>query len=73
MSKKHAKKHRKMLKAAAKAPRWVREIAATKFDRRGERQFREAKLGTFGAASAARHVDPASLPAPFAEQRRAGA
>jgi len=35
---------------AAKAPGWVRSIAAVKFDPAGERKFRDYKLGTFGAA-----------------------
>jgi hypothetical protein len=55
-----AKRKRKMLRAAAKAPRWVRDTAAAKFDPHGERRHRESKLGTFGAASDVRQIDPAT-------------
>lgn len=48
----------KQKRAASKAPRWLREIAAAKFDPHGERRHRDAKLGTFGAASEVRHIDP---------------
>ena len=54
-----AKAKRRMKKAAAKAPRWLRDIAAADFDPQGIRKHREAKLGTFGAASEVRHIDPA--------------
>ena len=54
------KRKRKMLRAAAKAPRWVRDIAAANFDPHGNRQFRESQLGTFGAASEVRQIDPAT-------------
>lgn len=56
---------RKMKRAAGKAPRWVRDIAAAHFDPQGNRQFRESKLGTFGAASEVRKIDPRDFgPAP---------
>lgn len=55
---------RKMLKAAARAPRWVRDIAAANFDPHGERRHREGKLGTFGPASAVRHIDLREYAAP---------
>jgi hypothetical protein len=45
---------------AAKAPGWVRSIAAVKFDPAGERKFRDCKLGTFGAASEVKRIDPAA-------------
>ncbi|RWH55452.1 hypothetical protein [Mesorhizobium sp.] len=57
--KKKTKRERKQAKAAAKAPRWVRDIAAAKFDPHGNRQHREWQLGTFGAASPVRKIDPA--------------
>ncbi|TPM33720.1 hypothetical protein FJ955_02980 [Mesorhizobium sp. B2-2-2] len=50
---------KKMKRAAAKAPRWVRDIAAAKFDPQAKRQHREWQLGTFGAASPVRKIDPA--------------
>lgn len=40
------KRDRKMRRAAAKAPRWVRDIAATKFDPNENRRHRESRLGT---------------------------
>ncbi len=52
------KRDRKMKRAAAKAPLWVRDIAAAKFDPNENRRHRESRLGTFGAASPVRHVDP---------------
>ncbi|TJU87603.1 MAG: hypothetical protein E5Y15_08355 [Mesorhizobium sp.] len=57
--KKKTKRERKQAKAAAKAPRWVRDIAAAKFDPHGNRQHREWQLGTFGPASPVRKIDPA--------------
>lgn len=56
---KASKKQLKQKKAAAKAPRWIRDIATTKFDPHGERQHKDQKLGTFGAASEVRRIDPA--------------
>ena len=50
---------RKQKRAAAKAPRWVRDIAAAPFDPHGDRRHRDSKLGTFGAASEVRTIDPA--------------
>lgn len=55
MNKRAAKR---MKRNAAKAPRWLRDIAAANFDPQGVRKHREAKLGTFGAASEVRHIDP---------------
>ena len=43
---------------AAKAPGWVRSVAAAKFDPAGERKFRDYKLGTFGPASEVKRIDP---------------
>ncbi|AZO23847.1 hypothetical protein EJ070_26305 [Mesorhizobium sp. M1E.F.Ca.ET.045.02.1.1] len=53
------KRTKKMKRAAAKAPRWVRDIAAAKFDPQVHRKHREWQLGTFGAASDVRRIDPA--------------
>lgn len=50
---------RQMRRAAGKAPRWIRDIAAARFDPIGERAHRDHKLGSFGAASDVRHIDPA--------------
>lgn len=51
---------RQMMANAGKAVGWVRSIAAVKFDPAGERAFRDNKLGTFGAASDVRRIDPAA-------------
>lgn len=65
--KKRAAKNRKtkdrkakgMQANAAKAPTWFRTIAAANFDPHGKRKYRDSQLGTFGAASPVRHIDPA--------------
>ncbi|UIK05025.1 hypothetical protein [Neorhizobium galegae] len=44
---------------AAKAPTWVRSVAAANFDPAGARSFRDHKLGTFGPASEVKRIDPA--------------
>ncbi|PWI54468.1 hypothetical protein B5K03_09845 [Rhizobium phaseoli] len=44
---------------AAKAPGWVRSAAAAKFDPAGERSYRDHRIGTFGAASKVKRIDPA--------------
>ncbi|MBB4250869.1 hypothetical protein [Rhizobium sp. BK008] len=54
-----AKVQQRMNANAAKAPGWVRSVAASKFDPAGERKFRDYKLGTFGAASEVKRIDPA--------------
>ncbi len=51
---------RQMKANAGKAVGWVRSIAAVKFDPAGERAYRDHKLGTFGAASDVRRIDPAA-------------
>lgn len=53
------RKAKRMQINAAQAPTWVRTIAAAKFDPNGTRQYRDSQLGTFGAASPIRHIDPA--------------
>lgn len=55
-----AKQEHRMKVNAAKAPGWVRTVAAVKFDPAGERKFRDYKLGTFGAASEVKRIDPAT-------------
>lgn len=55
-----AKDKHRMKVNAAKAPAWVRSVAAAKFDPAGERKFRDYKLGTFGAASEVKRIDPAT-------------
>lgn len=51
---------RQIMANAGKAAGWVRSIAAAKFDPEGERKFRDYKLGTFGAASDVKRIDPAT-------------
>ncbi|WP_028748002.1 hypothetical protein [Rhizobium mesoamericanum] len=51
---------RQMMANAGKAVGWVRSIAAAKFDPAGDRAYRDYKLGTFGAASEVKRIDPAA-------------
>jgi len=53
-----ARQERQMKRNAHQAVGWVRSVAAKKFDPAGERAYRDYKLGTFGAASEVRHIDP---------------
>lgn len=53
------KQDHRMKVNAAKAPTWVRSVAAAKFDPAGVRAYRDRKLGTFGAASEVKRIDPA--------------
>lgn len=53
------KQEHRMKVNAAKAPTWIRSVAAAKFDPAGIRAYRDAKLGTFGAASEVKRIDPA--------------
>lgn len=55
-----AKNEHRMKVNAAKAPGWVRSVAAANFDPAGERAYRDYKLGTFGAASDVKRIDPAT-------------
>lgn len=55
-----AKNEHRMKVNAAKALGWVRSVAAAKFDPAGERAYRDHKLGTFGAASDVKRIDPAT-------------
>ncbi|HWU63588.1 MAG TPA: hypothetical protein VN112_16335 [Ensifer sp.] len=58
-AKQQARQEHRMKVNAAKAPNWVRAVAAKKFDPAGERAYRDQKLGTFGAASPVKRIDPA--------------
>ncbi|MBY3361256.1 hypothetical protein HFN97_26140 [Rhizobium laguerreae] len=55
-----SKDQHRMKVNAAKAPSWVRSVAAAKFDPAGERNYRDHRLGTFGAASEVKRIDPAT-------------
>ncbi|ANM10380.1 MULTISPECIES: hypothetical protein [unclassified Rhizobium] len=54
------KEEHRMKVNAAKAPGRVRSVAAAKFDPAGEGKFRDYKLGTFGAASEVKRMNPAT-------------
>lgn len=53
------KQEHQMKVNAEKAVGWVRTVAAAKFDPVAKRAYRDHKLGTFGAASEVRKIDPA--------------
>ncbi|MBY5397963.1 hypothetical protein HFN01_24425 [Rhizobium leguminosarum] len=55
-----ARQDKQMQRDAHKAVGWVRNIASAKFDPEGSRKFRDYKLGTFGAASEVKRIDPAT-------------
>ncbi|WP_320194978.1 hypothetical protein RMR10_011995 [Agrobacterium rosae] len=54
-----AKKASQIKANAAKATGWIKRVAIGKFDPKGESAYRDYKLGTFGAASEVRRIDPA--------------
>lgn len=54
-----AKKANQIKANAAKATGWIKKAAIGKFDPRGESAYRDYKLGTFGAASEVKRIDPA--------------
>jgi hypothetical protein len=54
-----ARQDKQMQRNARKAVGWVRNIASVKFDPLEARKFKDHKLGTFGPASAVKHIDPA--------------
>ena len=60
MSKKLTRKQRQrgMLGAAAKAPLWVRALAANTVTVKQHNAYRNRRLGKLGPASAVRHIDP---------------
>ena len=53
-----AKKEAQIKANAAKATGWIKKAAIGEFDPNGSRQYRDYKLGTFGAASEVRKIDP---------------
>lgn len=57
MSKK-AGQYRKLRRRAAKLPTKWRDIVTSKFDPAKHRKFKARRLGTFGAASEVRNIDP---------------
>jgi len=66
MSKKS--KRRQMMRAAAKAPNWIRHFAAHKGHEKEKLvAYANRKLGIYGPPAPVRHVDPATY---VAEQRR---
>ncbi|ANL34093.1 hypothetical protein [Rhizobium phaseoli] len=65
-----ARDEHRMKVNAAKAPGWVRSVAAAKFDPGGERSYRNHRLGTFGAASEVKRIDPAAYLAEKAASAR---
>jgi hypothetical protein len=54
-----ARQEKQMKRDAHKAVGWVRTISARNFDPAADRKFRDYKLGTFGAASEVKRIDPA--------------
>lgn len=71
LSEKQAERDEHRLKVnAAKAPGWVRGVASAKFDPVGQRAYRDHKLGTFGAASEVKRIDPAEYLAAQARGER---
>ncbi|MGR9188819.1 hypothetical protein [Rhizobium leguminosarum] len=63
-----ARQEKQMKRDAHKAVGWVRNIASVKFDPEGVRKFRDQRLGTFGAASEVKRIDPALYLAEKAER-----
>ena len=55
-----ARQEKQMKRDAHKAVGWVRDIASAKFDPQATRKFRDHRLGTFGAASEVKRIDPAA-------------
>ncbi|MBX4940977.1 hypothetical protein [Rhizobium binae] len=55
-----ARQQKQMKRDARNAAGWVRDIASTKFDPQAVRNYRDHKLGTFGAASEVRCINPAT-------------
>jgi tetrahydrodipicolinate N-succinyltransferase len=54
-----AKKANQIKANAAKATGWIKKAALGKFDPNAKRVYRDQKLGTFGAASEVKRIDPA--------------
>lgn len=51
-------KRTKRRRAAAKAPAYIRDIAASKWTKAKAAKHARRKLGTFGPASEVRRIDP---------------
>lgn len=51
----------KVKRAAARLPAYMQDVAFSKRDAKADAAHRARKLGTFGAASAVRRIDPASI------------
>ena len=51
----------KAKRAATRLPTYMQDIAFSKRGKKAEAKHRERKLGTFGAASKVRRIDPASV------------
>ncbi|WP_434723063.1 hypothetical protein [Mesorhizobium sp. RIZ17] len=68
-SRKEKRQAKKMKRAAAKAPTWIRKAAAAKFDPHGDRSYRDLKLGTLGAASEVRRINLADYLASQKEEK----
>ena len=64
------KADRQMKVNAGKTAGWVRDVAAAKFDPAAKRAYRDQKLGTFGAASEVKRIDPAEYLAAKARGER---
>jgi tetrahydrodipicolinate N-succinyltransferase len=54
-----AKKANQIKTNASKATGWIKKAALGKFDPNAKRVYRDQKLGTFGAASEVKRIDPA--------------
>lgn len=52
------KKRTKRLRTASKTPAYIRDIASSKWTREQATRHANRKLGTFGAASEVRRIDP---------------
>lgn len=63
MKRKRKGKLERAKKAATGLPIWAQHAAFTKSTRRDARAHKARQLGTFGAASEVRHIDPATYEA----------
>ena len=53
-------KDKQIKRNAKRLPKHMRDIAASKWNRREQHEYEARKLGTFGAAGPFRRIDPAS-------------
>lgn len=51
-------KDKQIKRNAKRLPKHMRDIAASKCGRSGQREYDARKLGKFGSASPVRHIDP---------------